>query len=81
MIKRFTHARFGIALSPHKFRTCAASSVAELAPELVRIIQSLLAHSGPRTAEIYYNKVQMTGASRRHGGVIEKLRSDLRLAI
>jgi integrase len=79
MIRRFTRAQFGIALNPHRFRACAASSIAELAPGLVRIIQPLLAHWGPRTAEIYYNKVQMIGASRRHASAIEKLRGELRL--
>jgi integrase/recombinase XerD len=74
MVKRFTYARFGIAINAHRFRACAASSIAELEPNLVRIIQPLLAHWGPRTAEIYYNKARMIGASRKHAGVIEALR-------
>jgi integrase/recombinase XerD len=78
MVKRFTYARFGIGLNPHRFRTCAASSIAELEPNLVRIIQPLLAHWGPRTAEIYYNKARMIGASQKHARVIEMLRRDRR---
>jgi integrase/recombinase XerD len=74
MVKRFTYAHCGIAVNPHRFRACAASSIAELQPNLVRIIQPLLAHCGPRTAEIYYNKARMIGASRRHSSVIESLR-------
>jgi hypothetical protein len=78
MVKRFTYAHCGITVNPHRFRACAASSIAELEPNLVRIIQPLLAHWRPRTAEIFYNKARMIGASRKHAGVIEALRGDRR---
>ena len=75
-IAEFTERHLGVRISPHRFRHCAASSIGESNPELVRIIQFLLVHSSGCTAERYYNKASMRQASQRHGATIEALQAE-----
>ena len=67
----------GKSISPHLFRHCAATSIAETSPELTRIIQPLLAHTRPTTSEKYYNRASVLQASRRYSDVIQILKAEL----
>ena len=76
-IKTNTRRYLGKAISPHRFRHCAATSIATLSPELARIIASLLEHNGIATGEIFYNRARTMDASRRHADTIDALRHQL----
>ena len=54
MISRRTSARFGIRLTPHDFRHCAATSIAEHNPAEFHIIRVILGHTTIATAEQHY---------------------------
>jgi integrase len=64
-------------LSPHLFRTCAATSVAINAPESIYIIPAILTHGSHRTGEHFYNLAGSLEASRAHNAVLDELRRDL----
>ena len=53
-VRRRTQQRLGIAISPHRFRDCAASTLANRAPKQVRVAASLLGHTNLETTERYY---------------------------
>src|SRR5712692_7048595 len=68
-------------MSPHMFRSAAATSVAVSAPGSVDIIPAVLGHGSPRTAERYYNLAGSLEASRAHSTMLDALQRDLRQAI
>ncbi len=77
IIRKHTRGPDGRPLSPHLFRTCAATSVAVEAPGSVGIIPAVLGHGSPKTGERYYNLAGSLEASRAHAAVLEALRRDL----
>lgn len=76
-IKTNTQRYLGKAVSPHRFRHCAATSIATVSPELSRIIAPLLEHNRITTSEIYYNRARTMDASRRHADALDALRHQL----
>ena len=58
MIATRTSERFGVRLTPHKFRDCAATSIAEDTPEDFHIIRIILGHACITTAERHYIRAQ-----------------------
>lgn len=59
-----TQERLGKRISMHRFRHCAATSIALQAPDSVGIIHSVLDHSVSTTSERYYNLAGSTSAAR-----------------
>ena len=59
-----TKAAFGVAVTPHRFRDCAVTSMGEENPELVWLAPALLHHSDPRIAEKHYNQARDANAVR-----------------
>lgn len=70
-----TRTAFGLSLSPHLFRDCAATGIATSAPEEVHLIRSILGHATAATSGRYYNLANSLTASRRYGVIIEELRA------
>jgi integrase len=58
MITNKTQARFGVRPTPHEFRHCAATSIAEFHPEDLHIIQVILGHATLDTAQQYYTRTK-----------------------
>ncbi len=54
MIARRTNKHFGVRLTPHRFRHCAATSIAEHNPEDFHIIRVILGHTTGATAQKHY---------------------------
>jgi integrase len=75
-LENVTRKRVG--LSPHMFRTCAATTVAVKAPGSVSIIPAILTHSSSRPGERYYNLADSLEASRAHNAMLEELFRELR---
>jgi integrase len=73
-IALWTEQRLGVRLTPHQFRTCAATSLAVDDPAHVRAAMPLLGHSCLATSERYYNKAESLTASRRHAETVLTLR-------
>jgi integrase/recombinase XerD len=70
-IKKVTRRFAGKPVGPHLFRHCAATSIAEAAPELAYIIQFVLGHSTSVTADLHYKRVNAIEASRRLTAAIQ----------
>jgi site-specific recombinase XerD len=69
-----TERLIGSPINPHLFRDCAATTVAELAPEDIGIVSRILGHSNLSTAELYYNQASMIIAGRRYHQALEQFR-------
>jgi len=70
-IKKVTLRFVGKPVSPHLFRHCAATSIAEAAPELAHIIQYVLGHTTSVTSDHHYKRVTSLEASRRLTAAIQ----------
>jgi integrase/recombinase XerD len=64
----------GIAIPPHFFRDCAATTVATRDPEHARIIASILGHARQETAERYYNHARTLTAGRALQEIVRRHR-------
>ncbi len=76
-ITKVTRRELGKPITPHMFRHCAATSIAETSPELARIIKPLLAHTTTATSEIYYNRASVLKASQLHTSAIQSIRENI----
>ena len=71
----------GQPVSPHLFRSMAATSVSIEAPESVDLIPAILSHRSHRTGEQYYNLASSLDASRTFGGALDEIRKELETAL
>ena len=69
-----TKRAFGRSISPHLFRDCAMTSLADENPEHVWLGMSLLHHADPRIAEKHYNQALASDAVRQYQSVLTKSR-------
>jgi site-specific recombinase XerD len=74
-ISKLTARALGVAISPHLFRDCAATTIATDDPEHVLIIASILGHTTLKTAERHYNHAQGLEANRRIQATLKSIRS------
>ena len=77
LVSRITLRELDKRLTPHRFRDCAATTIATVSPELAPIIQEILGHTTAHTAEQYYNKASVMEAGRRHAAAVDQWRRDL----
>jgi integrase len=77
-IKNRTQKAFGVSLSPHLFRDCAATSVAIEDPAHVRIAMNILGHHSLATTQKYYDQSQMLAAGRTYQSALGNLRDIMR---
>ena len=73
-VRRNTREAFGVPISPHLFRDCAATSIAIVDPEHVRNAAGVLGQSSLATAERYYNQAQGIEAGRRYHRTLAVIR-------
>jgi integrase len=69
-----TKAAFGKAINPHCFRDIAATTIADVDPQHVRIAAQILGHRSFATTERTYIHATMMAATRRHQEHILRLR-------
>jgi len=74
-----TERAFGHPISPHLFRDCAMTSLADESPEHVWLGMSLLHHADPRIAEKHYNQALESDAIRQYQSFITKSRRKMTL--
>ena len=75
-LKARTKSAFGIAITPHLFRDCAATSIAIHDPDQVRMAATLLGHYTLETTQKYYDQSQMLAAGRVYQAHIMALRNE-----
>ena len=68
----------GRPLHPHAFRHAAATSTAEIDPEILGIASRLLCHSSPKVTRAHYDRSRMRTAQRAHAENVRSLRAELR---
>ena len=64
----------GIAINPHLYRTCAASTAYVHAGDTPHLASALLNHRGPATTQAHYNRAQCVSYSRAFAALVEELR-------
>ncbi len=69
-----THKAFGVAINPHIFRDCAATSLAIDDPAHVRVATTLLGHASLSSTNANYNQATTITAARKHIQTIMALR-------
>ncbi len=77
-LARHTGPRFGHPVNAHLFRACAASTLANAAPEAARHAAALLGHRGMRTTERSYIAPDSRIALGRHHDLIRSMRKRVR---
>jgi integrase/recombinase XerD len=65
-----TKAEFGDRIPPHRFRHCAASTIAVFAPSEIRTAVGLLDHSSPRITHQHYILARGIEASRQYAKIV-----------
>jgi integrase/recombinase XerD len=73
LIARRTEAAFGHRIPPHRFRHCAASTVAVSAPGQIGLAARLLDHASLQTTYDHYILARSIEASRHYAEIISKL--------
>ncbi len=77
-ITKVTERCFGVAINPHLFRHCAATTIAIEDPRHVWIAKSVLGHSSLATTEVHYNQARALEAGRAYHAHIRELRRSSR---
>ena len=73
-VMRLTAARFGVGITTHLFRDCAATSVAIEDPAHVQAAAALLGHRSLATMTKHYNQATGLEATRSYQATVLKLR-------
>jgi integrase/recombinase XerD len=71
-----TRVAFGTPINPHLFRDCAATTLAQVDPEHVRIAAPLLTHRTFSTTERYYIRANTIAACREYQKAIRRRRRE-----
>lgn len=73
-IKRLTFRLIGVAIPPHFFRDCAATTMALSSAKHAHGIRALLGHASDRTSERHYNQAGAIEAGRELQDIVLKRR-------
>jgi hypothetical protein len=76
-VTAITRKAFGVAIAPHLFRDCVATSIAMEAPGKVGLIGPMLGHLSYRTGEAHYNQAASLETGRAHQKIVRDLRRRL----
>jgi integrase len=71
LISRITLQTIGVDVSPHLFRTAAASTAAAYGSSTPHLASALLGHTDPRVTEEHYNRASSASASRIYAEIIQ----------
>ena len=79
-IKLLTLRLIGVAIPPHFFRDCAATTMALSSAEDARGIRALLGHASERTSERHYNQASAIEAGRELQDIVQKRRKAAKIS-
>jgi integrase len=80
LISKITLETIGVDVSPHLFRTAAASTAAVYGGNTPHLASAVLNHTDPRVTEEHYNRATRIGAGRIYAEIINSFRSDSKAA-
>jgi integrase len=72
LISKITFQTLGINVSPHLFRTAAASTAAIKLPQFPHLSSALLGHSDPRVADEHYKLVTSLNAGKIYANLVQE---------
>ena len=76
LISKITLETVGVDVSPHLFRTAAASTAAAYGGNTPHLASALLGHTDPRVTEEHYNRASSVSASKVYADIINSLLRD-----
>jgi integrase len=76
LISKVTLETLGVDVSPHLFRTAAASTAAIYGGSTPHLASALLNHSDPRVTEEHYNRASSVSASKIYADIIDSFLRD-----
>src|SRR5207249_2467406 len=76
LISKVTLQTIGVDVSPHLFRTAAASTAAIYGGSTPHLASALLNHSDPRVTEEHYNRASSVSASKIYADIIDSFLRD-----
>jgi integrase len=74
LISKITFETLGVDVSPHLFRTAAASTVAAYGGNTPHLASTLLNHTDPRVTEEHYNRASSVSAAAAYARIISEFR-------
>jgi site-specific recombinase XerD len=72
LISKITFRTLGVDVSPHLFRTAAASTAAAKIPEFPHLASALLGHADPRIADEYYKRTTSLNAGNIYTDLVQE---------
>jgi site-specific recombinase XerD len=76
LISKITFETIGVNVSPHLFRTAAASTAAGYGGNTPHLASALLNHTDPRVTEEHYNRATSFVAGRVYAAITNSFRRD-----
>jgi integrase len=76
LISKITLATLGVDVSPHLFRTAAASTAAAYGGDTPHLASALLNHTDPRVTEEHYNRASSITASKTYTEIVSSFLRD-----
>jgi site-specific recombinase XerD len=73
LISKITFRTLGVDVSPHLFRTAAASTAAVKIPELPYLASALLGHADPRIADEHYKRTTSLNAAKLYANLVRSI--------
>jgi integrase len=75
LVSKITLATLGVDVSPHLFRTAAASTAAAYGGNIPHLASALLNHTDPRVTEEHYNRASSVSACKLYAEMINSFHS------
>jgi site-specific recombinase XerD len=76
LISKITLQTIGIDVSPHLFRTAAATSSALYGGSTPHLASAVLSHTDPRVTYEHYNRASSVNAARAYAAIVRQYQSD-----
>jgi len=73
LISKITKEAIGIDVSPHLFRTAAASTAASKRSDLPKLAAGVLGHIDERITELHYNRARASDAAKSYAEILDAL--------
>jgi integrase len=75
LIAKITLETLGVDVSPHLFRTAAASTAAAYGGNTPHLASAVLYHTDPRVTEEHYNRASSVSAAEVYARIISEFRT------
>jgi integrase len=76
LVSKITRETLGVAVSPHLFRTAAASTAAAYGGKTPHLASALLNHTDPRVTEEHYNRASSVSATKVYAEIAHSFLND-----